>query len=54
MNKDYKLESNNVILNVKPKERDTWKRFVSIAREHLEELRDLLNDFLEMEKKGKI
>lgn len=45
-----KLESTNVTLVVKNLRRDAQKIFV-IARENLEELRDLLNDYLEMEKK---
>ena len=52
--KDTKLESTNVILVVTPKEQDTWKRFIKISKEHLEELKNLINDYLEMEKKGKL
>lgn len=47
-----KLESTNITLIVL----DYGKKapvFI-VRREHLEELRDLINDYLEMERKGKL
>jgi len=50
-----KLESANITLNVKEDNKvPHWKGYFPIARKHLEELRDLINDYLEMEKKGKL
>lgn len=49
MTKDTKLESTNIILVIIPKEHDTWKRFVKISKPHAEELRDLIQLYLDTE-----
>ena len=43
-------QSTNITLNVTKNKRAASTKFL-VAREYLEELRDLINDYLEMEKK---
>ena len=50
-----KLESTNIYLEIQgTKIKHPWKKYIEIPKANVEELRDLLNDYLEMDKKGKL